>query len=152
MPKLIFYRQKRYDGAVRTGVELGGETIAETFEEEGGEPDPALLWYIDLRCEGPGIPDDPDTAWRWLLDISGVIRDGFARYSERLRAGADVDVYSLTWSDFTGVPDGVTMSIACSAIRRVDARGMSTCLKDVGENWEAIMRSLDTPQEVEGLR
>jgi len=70
MPKLIFYRQKRYDQAIRTGVELDGETIAERYEEGGSEPDPGLLWYVDLRCEGSAIPDGFDEAAHWLLDHS----------------------------------------------------------------------------------
>ena len=53
MPNLTFYRQKRVDGGVRTGVELDGETVASLFEEGDPERDPALLWFVDLRCEGP---------------------------------------------------------------------------------------------------
>jgi hypothetical protein len=152
MAKLIFYRQKRYDGAIRTGVELDGETIAERFEGSGADRDPALLWYIDLRCDGDGIPDDPDAATQWLLDQSAIIHDGFARNAERLRAGADVDVYSLIWSEFENVPAGVQITIACSAVRRIDAREMAANLASVGEHWEAIVRSLDIPQEAEDLR
>ena len=62
MPKLVFYRQKRYDGAIRTGLELDDDPIAEHYEEGSGERDPALLWFVDLRCKGPGIPGDPDDA------------------------------------------------------------------------------------------
>ncbi len=152
MARLVFYRQKRYDGATRTGVELDGQTVSERYEGGSGERDPALLWYVDLRCEGPGIPDEPDDAGRWLVGQSEIIRDGFSRYSERLRAGADPDIFSLTWSDFGTVPEGVGMTIACSAIRRVDARQMASNLTDIGTNWEAIIRSLDIPQEVEDLR
>jgi hypothetical protein len=152
MAKLIFYRQQRFDGAVRTGVELDGETIAERFEGGGVDSDPVLLWYIDLRCDGQGIPDDPNAAAQWLLDQSELIRDGFVRFAEKLRVGADLDLYSLTWSDFRDPPPEVRMMIACSAARRVDAREMSGKLIDVGENWDAIIRALDIPQEVEDLR
>ncbi len=152
MPKLTFYRQKRDDGATRTGIELDGETIAERFEGGEGERDPALLWYVDLRCEGAGLPDDPDAATHWLLEQAPIIRVGFARFAERLRAGVDTDLYSLTWSEFADVPEGVGMTIACSAIRRIEAREMSAILADVGSHWDDIIKTIDVPQEVEDLR
>jgi hypothetical protein len=152
MPKLIFYRQKRQDGAIRTGVELDDRTIAERYEEGEEEHDPALLWYVDLRCIGPGIPDDPSGAEHWLLRQSPIIHDGYARYAETLRVGADPDLYSLTWSDFVGVPEDVRMTIACSAIRRIDAREMSSILAEIGGRWDELMKELDIAQEVEEIR
>ncbi len=151
MPKLVFYRQKRVDGAIRTGVELDDETLTERFEDGGGEPDPALLWYVDLRCEGPGIPGDGDDAWRWLLDRSSIIREGFSRYTEEIRAGADRDIYSLIWGGFRDVPASVSMKIACSAIRRVDAREMSAVLAEIGNRWDEIIQSIDIPEGVEEM-
>jgi hypothetical protein len=152
MPKLIFYRQKRYDQAIRTGVELDGETIAERYEEGGSEPDPALLWYVDLRCEGSAIPDGLDEAARWLLDHAETIRSGFSAFAEHLRAGADPDIYSLIWDEFKDVPENVKMSIACSAARRIDAREMALILKEIADNWTTIIQKLDIPQEAEDLR
>lgn len=152
MPRLTFYRQKRSDEAIRMGVELDGETIAERYEGGESEPDPALLWYVDLRCEGSGIPDGPDEASHWLIDQRDTIHSGFSAFVEHLRAGADPDIYSLTWEQFEGLPENVKMSIACSAIRRIDAREMANTLKEIAENWTTIIRSLDIPQEAEDLR
>ncbi len=152
MPKLVFYRQKRYDQAVRTGVELDGETIAERYEEGASEIDPVLLWYVDLRCEGSLIPDAPDEATHWLIDHAETIRSGFSRFAEHLRAGADPDIYSLIWDKFADVPENVKISIACSAARRIDAREMAHNLKEIGDNWTTIIQNLDIPQEAEDLR
>ncbi|HZW34920.1 MAG TPA: hypothetical protein VFF52_29625 [Isosphaeraceae bacterium] len=150
MAKLIFYRQKRYDGGVRTGLELDGDPIGERFEGGEGERDPALIWYVDLRCEGPGIPDDPDLAEQWLFDHAPIIRDGFLRLAERLRAGTDKDIYSLKWSDFPDAPEGVSMTIACSAVRRVDGREISAVLKDIASHWEDILQTIEVPEGAEG--
>ena len=152
MAKLTFYRQKRLDGAIRTGVELDGDPIADRYEGGEGERNPILLWFVDLRCDGPGIPDDPDDAFQWLFDQAPVIRDGFARYAEVLGVGADMDLYALTWSDFSGVPEGVSMTIACSGTRRVDARELARIVAEIGDRWEEILRTLDLPQEVEDAR
>ncbi|MBX6313109.1 MAG: hypothetical protein IRY99_09385 [Isosphaeraceae bacterium] len=152
MAKLIFYRQKRYDGVIHTGIELDDETISEISEGGGAERDPTLLWYVDLRCEGPGIPAEADSAVLWLREHSKILREGFARFAERLRIGADPDVYSLTWNDFQSVPEGVSLEIACSAVRRIDARAMATILQEIGDHWDEILRSLHVPQAIEDVR
>ncbi len=154
MAKLVFYRQKRYDGGIRTGIELDNRPIAEHFDEEGmeSERDPALLWFVDVRCEGAGIPDDPDAAEDWLIDRSGTIREGLRRFADRLRVGADTDIYCLTWNEFDGLPADVHMMIACSAIRRIDARMMSSILNEIADKWDEIIQEIDLPQEVEDLR
>ena len=152
MANLVFYRQMRYDGATRTGLELDGETIAMKFEGGSSESDPALLWYIDLRCEGTGIPDEQEAAKTWLHDQSPVIRDGLGRYSDKLSVGADPDHYSMTWNDFKGVANDVDMMIACSAIRRVDALRMASNLNQLRENWDSILYALEQPQEAEDRR
>lgn len=152
MAKLIFYRQKRYDGGIRMGLDLNSEEIAHHFEEGRSERDPALLWYVDLRCEGPGIPDDPEAAADWLVDHAPSIREGFARFAEKLKIGADPDLYSLYWNEFPDVPEGVSMVIACSAARRVDGREMSSVLADIGARWNELLRMLDVPQSAEDIR
>jgi hypothetical protein len=152
MPKLVFYRQKRYDDAIRTGIELDDQTIAHRFEDVEGDRDPALLWYVDLRCSGPGIPDSPDAAAHWLVEHSEIIREGFERFAQKLSVGADTDDYSLTWDDFPKKPDGVEMKIACSAVRRIDARQMAQMLSDIGRRWDQLIDELEIIQEAEDLR
>jgi len=146
MAKLIFYRQERYDNGIRTGLELDGYPIAERFEEGDGQRDPALIWYVDLRCEGPRVPSEPELAEPWLLEHSPLFRDGFLRFGERLRAGADKDIYSLTWGDFPDAPEGVGVTLSCSAVRRVDGREMSSILREIGTHWEEIIQSLEVPE------
>src|SRR4051812_22412222 len=142
MPELTFYRQKRVDGGVRTGIDLDGVNVCEEFEEGHEERDPALRWYVDLRCSGEGLPSDADSAREWLLEHEKLIRDGFSRYANQLAAGADPDDYPLQWSDFQPPPQGVQMSIACSAIRRVDAREVNQVVRDIAEHWSERIERL----------
>jgi hypothetical protein len=146
--KLVFYRQKRYDGGIRTGVELNGETVSERFKEGVDERDPTLLWYVDLRCEGDPLPDDPDLAVPWLLDHSTIIRDGFERFAKKLRVGVDTDLYSLISEDFVHVPKDVRLKIACSAINRINAREMGKILTEIAMHWEDHLAELGVPQEL----
>ena len=50
-------------------------------------------------------------------------------------------IYSLTWGDFPDAPEGVAITISCSAVRRVDGREMSNILLEIGTRWEAIVQS-----------
>jgi hypothetical protein len=144
MPKLTFYRQKRFDGGIRTGLEWGldldptfeGEsTLLERFEPGEEERDPSLLWFVDIRCEGPGVPSSLDEAPRWFLSTKPVIDDGLARFADHLRqVGADLDHYPLEWSEFPNT-DNVERKIVCSAIRRTVCRELSEILDDVREHW-----------------
>lgn len=135
MAELTFYRQKRFDGGVRTGIDLDGAAIFEDFEPGAADRDPSLRWYVDLRCAGDGLPDDAESAREWLLDQEQTIRAGFRSFAAQLAAGADLDDYPLQWSGFSPLPPDVHMSIACSAIRRVDARELNQVLLDVADHW-----------------
>ncbi len=152
MPDLTFYRQKRYDGGIRTGVELDGLTLSRHFVSPRGERDPSLLWFVDLRCSGSGIPDDPAAAFDWLQEHAAVIREGFRRYSDKLEVGADVDRYPLEWTDFGEAIPGVEMKIACSAVRRVEAREIAVVIAEIGVRWQEFLDQLAIDQEVEGSR
>ena len=142
MAKLIFYRQKRYDGGMRTGIELDGQPIAEQFEPGEGERDPALVWFLDLRCEGEGVPEDEDEARQWLLGRSSSIRDALRRFAEKLRIGADRDDSVLKWTEFADVPPGVEMAIVGSAIRRVEAREFASVLGEMADHWNLWLHDL----------
>ncbi len=148
MPKLTFYRQGRADGAMRTGIELDEDTIFETYEDSGPEIDPTLLWYVDLRCKGPGIPSDPQEAKRWLLDHSEIIRDGFLRCASEFEAGRDVDAYPILWSNFSDLPRDVEMTIACATNRRIWALSIPKLLADVAEHWRERIEHLEPAEWV----
>jgi hypothetical protein len=142
MSKLTFYRQGRADGGIRTGIELDEDSIFGRFDEGGPEPDPTLLWYVDLRCEGPGLPYDPMEARQWLLDHDDLIRSGFIRCAADFEAGRDVDHYPLLWNNFSGGHDGVEMTIACATNRRRWSISIPTLLQDVAEHWRERIEEL----------
>jgi hypothetical protein len=148
MPNLTFYRQARIDGGIRTGIELDEDTVFEHFEEGGPEPDPTLLWYVELRCQGPGLPDDPREARTWLIDHEEVICDGFSRCASEFEAGRDIDAYPLLWSKFSRVPAGVEMTIACATNRRNWAISLPLLLKDIELHWRERLQQLQPAEWV----
>jgi hypothetical protein len=113
------------------------------LENENYEPDPALLWYADLRCEGQRLPTKAETARRWLLQRSDIIRQGFRDVAEELRAGMDVDAWPVM-RKIQGFPDGVKAEIAFSAARRLDGVAMADVLLEVADQWDECIHSLPT--------
>jgi hypothetical protein len=151
MHKLIWYRQKRFDGGIRTAVDVDDVLLLHRFENENYEPDPALLWYADLRCEGQRLPTKAETAQRWLLQRSDVIRQGFRDVAEELRAGMDVDAWPVM-RKIRGFPDGVKAVIAFAAARRLDGVAMADVLIDVADHWDKRIPSLATVESARTSR
>jgi hypothetical protein len=141
MHKLIWYRQKRFDGAIRTAVDVDDVLLLHRLENDCNEPDPALLWYVDLRCEGQRLPTKAAAARRWLLENSEIIRQGFRGVAEELRAGMDVDAWPVI-RKIRAFPDGIKAEIAFAAARRVDGVGMAEVLIEVADQWDERVRSL----------
>jgi hypothetical protein len=71
-----------------------------------------------------------------------MIQDGFSRCADDITVGIDPDIYSYIWDDFAAPPAGVRVEIALSAARRGDAIEMSPIVRDVGLEWDRIIRSL----------
>ncbi len=155
MPSLIYFRQKRFDGGVRTGVELElesdlaglqefpvGLTLLEDYEEGTADRDPSLLWYVDIRCEGPGIPDDSALASQWFLQNKESIVIGLSMFADHLReVGADIDQYPMQWSEFPSI-DGVKIRLTGTAVRRIDSLRFSEILDDIREHWSERMEKM----------
>src|SRR5438876_12275597 len=98
MTEFAFYRQKRRDGGIRTGIEINGETelgLEEGFT--GDEQDPVLLWFVDLRMEGKKLPTDPEEVRQWLLKHSPGICAGFQLLAGEIQAGVDFNTYPYLW-------------------------------------------------------
>lgn len=143
MAKLTFFRQQRYDRAIRTGIRLDDELIYHRFESRSEEPDPGLLWYLDVIFRGDAVPNAPDEAKNWLTTALGVpIRTGLERYAERLGSCEDPDDYPLDWEDFPSAPPGVNIAVSGSAVQRVDAREMEEVIRSIAENWDVIVNGL----------
>jgi hypothetical protein len=146
MAKLVFYQQRRMDGGTRTGIEVDGEIAYGLYEPGESEDNPRLRWFVDLRCDGPKLPESHRSARAWLLKHGQMIRNGFLRCAEEVRAGIDPDVYSISWDAFEEVPPGVQMKIVLTAARREDAIGMAEVVREIGTDWDRLVRMLRPAQ------
>jgi hypothetical protein len=139
MQSITFYRQKRIDGGIRTGVEVGGNTVLSTFKSGRGEHDPALVWYVDVICEGRKLPKSSEEARRWLVDHSKNIRRLLGALAERVIEGIDPDVWPIFQQ---GIFHGVKIRISCSTVRRLEARKLANVLHDIAQRWDEYVGDL----------
>lgn len=140
MSKLTFYVQQRVDGGRRTGIDIDGETVFEHFEAAGEEFDPALLWYVDIRCVG-NLPSEPDRAKQWLLDQMEPLRASLQSLGQELEVGLDSGLWPLQ-RKVEAAPPGVEIAIVCSSLRRVATRDFGQILSHLASQFPAIVNSL----------
>ena len=145
MPKLNFFRQARVDGGIRTGIDIDGTTGIDRLERGTGEDDPALTWFVDLRCDGESVPTKLEEARQWLLDHKALVREAYVAFGKKLEVGMDPDVVPLQ-CEFPNAPPGVRMTTVCSSTGTIPARQMSETVKDIAEHWEQYLNQLPQVQ------
>src|SRR6266849_537627 len=138
MAKVIFYKQVREDGGVRTGIEIDDLTYFERYEPCGEDDDPTLVWFADVRGEGKGLPSQPNKARDWLLANAGLIEKNLAKLADEIRVGIDVDSYPMK-RKVPDSPKGLHITIVCSASRRMAARNMAQELTSLAKDWKHII-------------
>jgi hypothetical protein len=141
MNDMSWFRQKRVDGGIRTGIDVNDTYVFHRFENESDEPDPVLLWYVDVRCKGARLPKEPEEVRQWFLDHSEIIRNALSALAQELRAGMDVDIWPVQ-RKIPGTPRGVKMCIVCSTSLRIEALDIARVLTDIAKHWEDRIRNL----------
>jgi hypothetical protein len=145
MAKLSFYRQMRQDGGLRTAITTEDDHLLHLFQRGKKPDDPALLWYVDIRCQGARLPTEPEPARQWFLDQAPIILEALTQLAEKLQAGMDIQAWPLLW-DSPRHPRGVRLTIACSAVRRTPSLEIASILTDLRDHWREIIRGLPAPQ------
>jgi hypothetical protein len=147
MASITFFQQARADGGVRTGIDVDGSTVLESFEEGAEEYDPTLLWYVDLRCKSDSLPKTGAGAQKWLREHSDVIRRGFRSAAEKVQVGFDHSIRPFEYSIPKPPPDA-EMRVVVSAVRRMEARSMAGELRRIARQWESLIRDVAPLEKV----
>ena len=140
--KLTFFHQKRKDQAVRTGIEVDDELLAQKFIQGLHDHDSALLWYVDVRCTvDQSAPIELGEAKALLTKIGEPVRHALRAVADELRAGLDSDVWPLR-RDVNDLPAGIRAEVVCSAMRRITDGELSQVLGRLAGNWTEIITEL----------
>jgi hypothetical protein len=143
MSKITFFRQEREDGGIRTGIELDDRTMLSQFDEGSDEFDPALTWYVDVRFEGPRLPRDAELARKWLIRQTPVVQRELAAMAQQIPTGIDPDYRPILHE--TKLTNGLRMTIACSAMRRVKAKQLASIIAEIAGSWRNWIEALPAP-------
>jgi hypothetical protein len=142
MTKLTFFHQKRKDRAVRTGIEMDGELLLERYFPGEAEKDPALLWYVDVRCSSlQPIAADPGEARRFFLNIGAQVQSALLETAEELRAGMDSEIWPHR-KEIHHLPQGAAGEVVCSAMKRITDGELAQVLRDLARNWKDKLEEL----------
>lgn len=140
MAEVIFYRQMRRDGGVRTAIELSGRTEFHRFVDGDADTDPGLLWYVDVKCSGRLVPAAPELARQWLLANGPAIARELGALAGEVSAG--IDPGSWPKQKTFRIGNGIRGEISCSAVRRVEAKKIGPILRDIARHWTTWIEDL----------
>ena len=101
----------------------------------------SVLWYLDLRCRGEEILNDPEGVRRWFLGLEASVRAGLHRLADDIGFGPD-DEAPIRWSDFHDLPPGVQIELVMSAIHRVTGEEIRRMILETGDNFGAYVSRL----------
>jgi hypothetical protein len=140
--QFTFYHQKRFDGGIRTGVELPTGEEWQHFEPgTDADSEPALLWYIDIVGRGDGVPQDIAQVVQDLRDHHCDVQRVLNEAADRLSAGVDHSGWPYR-VDFPKCWEGVNLTISGGAIRRLEALEIADTLRDVSNRWLNLLGSV----------
>lgn len=140
MTTITFYRQSRRDGGVRTGIEIDGDTVLSRFDEGSSDVDPAIVWYVDVKCRGNALPHDPAGARRFLIQHEGAIRAALVGLADNIPAGIDPTAWPVRRA--TKSKSEVKIEVSGSAVRRLEASQFAETLRNVAAHWRDLVDSL----------
>lgn len=146
MSEILFFRQARRDGGMRTGIEVDGEPVLHRFDEGKSESDPVLLWFIDVLIDGPQLPVDAEAVRDWLLDHKRPVVEAMSEFAKELEAGVDLDALPVSKQFCDRIPHG-KLRLTCSAARRTDARKIAQLVRDLARRWTSVVKRLGAIQK-----
>ena len=140
---LTYYRQTREDGGVRAGIDADDTELLHHFSPGEEEHDPALTWWVDLRCKGSSLPHDPAGAREWFRKHGSFFVTAMQDVADkRLIAGFDADLWPYR-REIADAPDGARVEIVISAVRRLVARDIAEVLRQFARNWDTLLDQLE---------
>lgn len=140
MRTITLFKQQRQDGGTRSGIDIDGELLLQRFVR-GAEEDPALLWYVDIRCTGEYLPADGEDARDWLVRHTTALALGLKELAAKISAGVDVDIWPVTHA-LPPLPDGTSILVVASAMRRLAGRELARHVQGLADTLTDELRSL----------
>ena len=144
MTTILFYRQERRDGAVRTGIYVDEMRMLDILEPEDAADDPALVWFVDVCCKGR-LPTDERRVLSWLRLHEPQICNALLALADKVAAGIDIDSFPI---QYRSAKNGIHLEVSCSALRHLQARKIASIIRKVAAQWQANLDKLSARRHV----
>jgi len=139
---VTFFRQKRFDGGIRTGISADGTLLLHRFDPGDLENEnPALEWYVDITLSAEDIPENLDNLKSWLVQQQKSVSSVLREIGREFRAGTDFPELPFRYEK--KLPDGLRISVSFSAVLRVDCLQMAQILENLADSWSDLVSQLD---------
>lgn len=149
MKHAIFFWNARLDGGVHLGLAANEDVLFDDLREGSGEPDPALIWYVDIFCESRSMPKSPSEIRNWFLQLSPHINRCFDALVKKLEIGVDGGLYPFSQrAKVKGLPAVISIEIEGSAMQKIRASDIASYLESVRKTWETELRQLPEAEPV----
>jgi hypothetical protein len=98
------------------------------------------LWTSSF--EGRRLPTEADEVQHWLLAAKPYVQDALRETAAQLEVGVDKDVFPFEHVA-SNPPDGVRLTVRCSAVRRLEGLQIARHLTGVSRAWTRIIKALN---------
>jgi hypothetical protein len=141
MATATFYYQERHDGGIRTGLGVDGAQELHRFTPGTGDPNPGLVWYIDVSVVSEEWPDNSDAVRNWLITNEIAFSRAINAAADQLELGLD-DSDAPFQFPISGLPDGYQGRLSISAIRGLCEGDLASRLQDLAAHWSSVLEEL----------
>lgn len=144
MATITFFRQRRRDGGLHTGVDVGNDTVLRRFVAGKAESDPTLLWYVDVSADGSGVPATAEAAREWLAEHAAEVRTLLEQLATDVRAGTDPDANPVQRQVVLNVGGHrrVKLTVSAAFVNRGEAAKLPRTIRQIGDRWAEYVGDL----------
>ena len=136
---LTFFKQKRPDGSIRTGIELDDELVLSRDTAGFKNTDFALVWYIHVQCLMlPSVRSWDPAAF--LAENAIAIKAALMATAKEIKSGI---FDKLLRHDVTDLTDGSKIEVAYFTTRRASEKGLRQAMVDLASRWVEIITELN---------
>lgn len=143
MNKVVFFWNDRMDGGVHFGLVANDVLLFDELKDGSGESDPALNWFVDIKCESKSLPKGAAEIRNWILNLAPQINQALDALASKLEVGTDGDIspFSIK-TKVSAHPASVHIEVKGSALRTIRETQIAGHIMKVKKSWERELRRL----------
>ncbi len=139
MSEILFYRQERRDGRIRTGLEISGNLVLMDYMTEGSNSDPSIIWYVDILFTTDSPIDSRENARMFLNDKAVEVSITLQALAERVSKEPGTSLSSMKSEHVT---DDFSIVVRSNAMLGMQRSILTDKLLGLANEWCGIISGL----------